>query len=78
VPKPRKRVRCKVIVGSAARATTITLRLERRGAVVARTSRVVSRRAGMSLRPARRLSHGRYVLVVKVGSRVALRIPIRV
>jgi virginiamycin B lyase len=77
VPKPRKRVRCTVVVGSGARAK-VALRLTRRGAVVARASRRVSRRAAMSLQPAKRLSRGRYLLVVKVGSKVALRVPIRV
>jgi hypothetical protein len=71
-------VQCKVVVGGGEARATIALRLTRRGAVVARTSRVVRRHAAMKLRPVRRLHRGSYVLVVKVGKTVALRIPIRV
>jgi hypothetical protein len=78
VPKLRKKVQCKVVVGGGEARATIALRLKRHGAVVARTHRVVNRRAAMTLRPADRLHRGSYVLLVKVGGKVALRLRIRV
>jgi hypothetical protein len=56
----------------------VALRLQRHGTVLTRSSRVVARRAAISLRPQRRLHRGRYVLVVKAGSNVVSRISIHV
>jgi hypothetical protein len=78
VPQARKRVQCRVVIGGGEARASVHLRLQRRGAVVARASRVVRRRAAISLRPAARLHRGRYSIVVKVGAKVALRIAIRV
>lgn len=76
IVKGRKRVKCTVVVRRARAA--VHLRLRHRGTVVARAGRVVRRRAAMNLRPATRLRRGRYEVVVRVGTKVAARIAIRV
>jgi streptogramin lyase len=74
VPKPHKRVRCRVVVRSSA-AAALRVELARRGTVFARGRRIVSGgRDVIALHQVRRLRHGRYALVLRVaGARIASR-----